>query len=70
MRRHPDRRQRDVGAVADRAGAGRRIPPADAIPVVLGGGKRLFADDGELRNLKLVESKPAGDSLILRCRLA
>jgi dihydrofolate reductase len=39
-------------------------------PVVLGGGKRLFADDGEMRNLKLVESKPAGDSLILRYRLA
>jgi dihydrofolate reductase len=38
-------------------------------PVVLGGGKRLFADDGEMRNLKLVESKPAGDSLILRYRL-
>jgi dihydrofolate reductase len=39
-------------------------------PVVLGGGKRLFADDGEMRNLKLVLSKPAGDSLILRYRLA
>jgi len=39
-------------------------------PVVLGGGKRLFADDSEMRNLKLVLSKPAGDSLILRYRLA
>jgi dihydrofolate reductase len=39
-------------------------------PVTLGGGKRLFADDGEMRNLKLVESKPAGDSLILRYRQA
>jgi dihydrofolate reductase len=39
-------------------------------PVVLGGGKRLFADDGELRNLKLVESRPAGDALILRYRKA
>ena len=39
-------------------------------PVLLGGGKRLFADDGELRNVQLVESKPAGDALILRYRKA
>lgn len=37
-------------------------------PVALGGGKRLFPDDGEMRTLKLVESKPAGDSLIMRYR--
>lgn len=39
-------------------------------PVLLGGGKRLFADDRELRNLRLVDSKPAGDALILRYRKA
>jgi len=39
-------------------------------PVVLGGGQRLFADDGELHNLRLVESKPAGEALILRYRPA
>jgi dihydrofolate reductase len=39
-------------------------------PVVLGGGKRLFEDDGHMRTLKLVESKPAGDALILRYRAA
>jgi dihydrofolate reductase len=37
-------------------------------PVTLGGGKRLFEDDGQMRVLKLVESKTAGDSLILRYR--
>ncbi len=39
-------------------------------PVTLGGGKRLFPDDGEMRTLKLVESKTAGDALILRYRKA
>ncbi len=39
-------------------------------PVTLGGGKRLFADDGQLRNFKLAESKTAGDALILRYRKA
>lgn len=37
-------------------------------PVTLGGGKRLFADDGRMRNFKLAESKTAGDALILRYR--
>ncbi|HEV7194827.1 MAG TPA: dihydrofolate reductase family protein [Pedococcus sp.] len=37
-------------------------------PVLLGGGKRMFRDDGELRNLKLVEHRPAGDTMILRYR--
>ena len=27
-------------------------------PIVLGGGKRLFPDDGQLRRLRLVDSKP------------
>lgn len=27
-------------------------------PIVLGGGKRLFADDGQMRKLRLVDSKP------------
>ena len=39
-------------------------------PVTLGGGKRLFPDDGEMRVMKLVESRTAGDSLILRYRKA
>ncbi len=39
-------------------------------PLTLGGGKRLFGDDGQMRVLKLVESKTAGDSLILRYRKA
>jgi dihydrofolate reductase len=34
-------------------------------PVVLGGGKRLFADDGAATTLRLVDSKPAGECLIL-----
>jgi dihydrofolate reductase len=29
-------------------------------PVVLGGGKRLFADDGRMRKLRLVDSKTTG----------
>jgi dihydrofolate reductase len=34
-------------------------------PTVLGGGKRLFADDGDVSALRLVDSKPAGECLIL-----
>jgi dihydrofolate reductase len=34
-------------------------------PTVLGGGKRLFADDGEASALRLVDAKPAGECLIL-----
>jgi dihydrofolate reductase len=34
-------------------------------PVVLGSGKRLFADTGASAELKLVESKPAGETIIL-----
>src|SRR5688572_16823730 len=34
-------------------------------PTVLGTGKRLFGDPGEAKPLKLVESKPAGETLIL-----
>ena len=34
-------------------------------PVVLGGGKRLFAGDGDVSTLRLVDSKPAGQTLIL-----
>jgi dihydrofolate reductase len=34
-------------------------------PTVLGGGKRLFADDGVASALRLVDAKPAGECLIL-----
>jgi dihydrofolate reductase len=34
-------------------------------PTVLGAGKRLFAGDGDVSTLRLVDSKPAGDCLIL-----
>jgi dihydrofolate reductase len=34
-------------------------------PTVLGGGKRLFADDGNATALRLVSSQPAGECLIL-----
>ena len=34
-------------------------------PTVLGAGKRLFADDGAVSALRLVDSKPAGECLIL-----
>jgi dihydrofolate reductase len=34
-------------------------------PVVLGAGKRLFADSERARSLRLVDTKPAGDCLIL-----
>ena len=34
-------------------------------PTVLGGGKRLFADDGNASDLRLVDSQPAGECLIL-----
>jgi dihydrofolate reductase len=34
-------------------------------PTVLGGGKRLFADGGGASALRLVDSKPAGECLIL-----
>jgi dihydrofolate reductase len=34
-------------------------------PTVLGGGKRLFADDGAATALRLMDAKPAGETLIL-----
>jgi dihydrofolate reductase len=34
-------------------------------PVVLGGGKRLFADDGRLRSLQLVRSQPTTTGALL-----
>jgi dihydrofolate reductase len=34
-------------------------------PVVLGGGKRLFSETSKPLSVKLVDSKPAGDTLIL-----
>lgn len=34
-------------------------------PVVLGGGKRIFADDGSLRQFRLVEAQPTGTGAIL-----
>jgi dihydrofolate reductase len=34
-------------------------------PTVLGGGKRLFAEDGDVSTLRLIDSKPAGECLIL-----
>ena len=36
-------------------------------PVTLGGGKRLFADDGELRRLRLIEAVPASTGALV-CR--
>jgi dihydrofolate reductase len=35
-------------------------------PVVLGRGKRLFADDGGRHPLSVVEARPAGEVVILR----
>jgi dihydrofolate reductase len=35
-------------------------------PVVLGGGKRLFADASDTTALRLVEARPVGECLILR----
>jgi dihydrofolate reductase len=34
-------------------------------PTVLGGGKRLFADDGNVSGLRLMDARPAGETLIL-----
>jgi hypothetical protein len=34
-------------------------------PTVLGGGKRLFIDDGHATAMRLVSSQPAGECLIL-----
>jgi dihydrofolate reductase len=34
-------------------------------PTVLGGGKRMFADDGHVSGLRLMDAKPAGETLIL-----
>jgi hypothetical protein len=34
-------------------------------PTVLGAGKRLFGETGEARALRLVDSRPAGETLIL-----
>ena len=34
-------------------------------PIVLGGGKRQFEDAGAQRSLRLVEARPAGDTLLL-----
>jgi dihydrofolate reductase len=34
-------------------------------PIVLGGGKRLFAGDGAASGLRLMDAKPAGETLIL-----
>jgi dihydrofolate reductase len=39
-------------------------------PVVLGGGKRLFADDADMTPLKLVETKPTGSVVILTLQRA
>ena len=39
-------------------------------PVVLGGGKRLFADDADMTALKLVETKPTGSVAIITLRRA
>jgi dihydrofolate reductase len=35
-------------------------------PVLLGSGRKLFAEEGAPRALELVESRPAGETLILR----
>jgi dihydrofolate reductase len=34
-------------------------------PTVLGGGKRMFGDDGHVSGLRLMDAKPAGETLIL-----
>ena len=34
-------------------------------PVVLGGGKRIFSDDGALRSLRLIDSEVTGTGAIL-----
>jgi dihydrofolate reductase len=34
-------------------------------PVVLGGGKRLFPESAQAKDLRLADSRPAGDCLIL-----
>jgi dihydrofolate reductase len=34
-------------------------------PVILGSGKRLFPDAGKMATLKLVDSKPAGDGIVM-----
>jgi dihydrofolate reductase len=34
-------------------------------PVILGGGKRLFADAGKMASLELVDSRPAGDGIVM-----
>jgi dihydrofolate reductase len=34
-------------------------------PVILGGGKRLFADAGKMASLELVDSKSAGDGIVM-----
>jgi dihydrofolate reductase len=34
-------------------------------PVILGAGKRLFADDAKMAAFKLVESRPAGDGIVM-----
>jgi len=34
-------------------------------PVILGSGKRLFADAGKMAALELIESKPAGDGIVM-----
>ena len=34
-------------------------------PIVLGSGKRLFGDPSEMKTLRLAESKPVGDSVLI-----
>ena len=34
-------------------------------PVILGSGKRLFADSGKMAALKLVDARPAGDGIVM-----
>ena len=34
-------------------------------PVILSGGKRLFPDSGKMATLKLIESKLAGDGIVM-----
>ena len=63
-RRHPRQRQRPARADAARARPRRRARLM-VFPVVLGGGKRLFDETAEPASLELVESRPAGETLIL-----
>ena len=63
-RRHPRQRQRPARARRWATRPRRRVRLM-VFPTVLGAGKRLFGDAPAAATLRLVESRPAGDTLIL-----